>query len=197
MSELYGKMASQRFAQDLGHRWDNLALPRMARVSCLTKKAPWARTREAICSGASAKKEIMNEIRVEIRQISASTSEASLRNHRVLIDRPQEKGGTDKGPMGGELFLASIGGCFMSNLLGAINARETDISDIRMDVSGTITEAPPRFSAVEVLVTAKGPAEQLERLVEVADRGCIMMNTLRGTLEVRIRITNPLTVPAR
>jgi hypothetical protein len=36
-------------------------------------------------------------------------------------------------------------------------------------------------------VTAKDPSEQLERLVEVADRGCIMMNTLRGRLDVRIR----------
>jgi hypothetical protein len=28
----------------------------------------------------------------------------------------------------------------------------------------------------------------LERLVEIADRGCIMMNTLRGKLDVRVLI---------
>ena len=31
----------------------------------------------------------------------------------------------------------------------------------------------------------------LERFVEIADRGCIMMNTLRGKLDVRIRIGVP------
>ena len=49
------------------------------------------------------------------------------------------------------------------------------------------TFAPARFSAVELHVTAKDPSAQLERLVEVADRGCIMMSTLRSKLDVRIR----------
>jgi putative redox protein len=89
--------------------------------------------------------------------------------------------------MGGELFLASIGGCFMSNLLAAINARKANISEVRTDVIGTLAEAPTRFSAVELQVIAKGSSEELEHLVVVADRGCIMMNTLRGKLEVRIR----------
>ncbi len=129
----------------------------------------------------------MPEIKIELCQASLSTSEARLRAHRVLIDRPREKGGTDRGPMGGELFLASIGGCFMSNLLAAINARKTDISEVRTEVTGMIAEGPARFSAVELHVTAKDPSEQLEHLVEMADRGCIMMNTLRGKLDVRIR----------
>jgi putative redox protein len=48
--------------------------------------------------------------------------------------------------MGGELFLTSIGGCFMSTLLAAINARKIDISKVRTEVTGTIAEAPARFS---------------------------------------------------
>jgi len=107
----------------------------------------------------------------------------------VLIDRPVEKGGTDRGPMGGDLFLASVGGCFMSNLLAAIRARGEQISDAHLEVIGTIAESPARFSALELYVTADGAnPELLEKLVEIADRGCIMMNTLRGKLDVRIRI---------
>jgi len=129
----------------------------------------------------------MNQIRIELRQVSAVTSEASLRTHQVLIDRLHEKGGEDKGPMGGELFLASIGGCFMSNLLAAIKARSASISEIRVEVIGAIAESPARFRAVELHVSAKGNSEEFERLVEVADRGCIMMNTLRGKLDVHVR----------
>ena len=46
----------------------------------------------------------MDDIDVELRQVLASASEASLRSHHILIERPQEKGGADQGPMGGELF---------------------------------------------------------------------------------------------
>ena len=131
----------------------------------------------------------MIRMKIEVRQVSASTSEATLRTHHVLIDRPVEKGGTDRGPMGGDLFLASVGGCFMSNLLAAIRARGEQISDARLEVIGTIAESPARFSALELYVTADGAnPELLEKLVEIADRGCIMMNTLRGKLDVRIRI---------
>jgi len=128
-------------------------------------------------------------MKIQVRQVSASTSEATLRTHHVLIDRPVEKGGTDRGPMGGDLFLASVGGCFMSNLLAAIRARGEQVSDAHLEVIGTIAESPARFSALELYVTADGAnPELLEKLVEIADRGCIMMNTLRGKLDVRIRI---------
>ena len=127
-------------------------------------------------------------MKIQLQQVSASASEAALRTHRVLIDRPNDKGGTDSGPMGGELFLASIGGCFMSTLLAAIRARNADVSDVRAEVIGTIAETPTRFSRVELNVEAQGSSEEIERLVTIADKGCIMMNTLRGLLDVRIRI---------
>jgi putative redox protein len=128
-------------------------------------------------------------MKIQLRQVSASTSEATLRTHHVLIDRPVEKGGTDMGPMGGDLFRASVGGCFMSNLLAAIRARGEHISDARLEVIGTIAESPARFSALDLCVTADSAnPELLEKLMEIADRGCIMMNTLRGKLDIRIRI---------
>jgi|SRR5690242_14981932 len=130
-----------------------------------------------------------NEIKIAIRQTSAATSEAAIRQHKTLIDRPAAKGGDDQGPMGGELFLAAIGGCFMSNLLAAIKGREAEISDAHTDVIGVLEGSPARFTAVELNVTAKySDREQFEKLVDIADRGCIMMNTLRGKLDIQVRI---------
>ena len=133
------------------------------------------------------------EIKIQLSQISASATEATMRTHIVPIDRPAAKGGTDIGPMGGELFLAAVGGCFMSNLLAAIRARDSNISGVRTEVTGIIAHSPTRFEAVEFCVTADCPdRELLQRLVEIADRGCIMMNTLRGKLDVRLRIGAPV-----
>ena len=134
-----------------------------------------------------------NQMKIRLRQVSTSTSEATLRTHQVLIDRPAEKGGADMGPMGGELFLAAVGGCFMSNLLAAIRARKAEISDVHTEVIGAIVDSPARFSAVELHVTANSlDRELLDRVVEIADRACIMMNTIRGKLDLRIRIGVPV-----
>ena len=130
-----------------------------------------------------------NEIKIAIRQTSACTSEADIRQHKLSIDRPVAKGGDDQGPMGGELFLAAIGGCFMSNLLAAIRGRQADVSDVQTEVTGALAESPARFTAVEINVTAKySDREQFEKLVDIADRGCIMMNTLRGKLDIKVRV---------
>jgi putative redox protein len=131
-------------------------------------------------------------MKIQLRQVSDSTSEAAIRTHQVLIDRPTAKGGADSGPMGGELFLASVGGCFMSNLLAAIKARDADVTGVRTEVIGILADSPARFSALELYVDAQGSRELLERLVEIADRGCIMMNTLRGKLDVQVRVGVPV-----
>src|SRR5580700_1770829 len=119
-----------------------------------------------------------NEMKIQIRQISPSASEATIRRHRVPIDRPEAKGGGDAGPMGGELFLAAVGGCFMSTLLAAIRAREAEISHVRVEVVGSLADSPARFAGLELWVGAEcRDLELFERLVGIADRSCIMMNT--------------------
>lgn len=130
-----------------------------------------------------------NNITVAVSQVGASTSEARTRQHSVIIDRPEAKGGADRGPMGGELFLAGVGGCFMSNLLAAVRARDAALSEARVEVVGTLAEAPARFEAIHLRVSAKCDDQDLFRkLVDIADRGCIMTNTLRATTSLTVDI---------
>jgi putative redox protein len=134
-----------------------------------------------------------NQMKIQIRQTSASTSEATIRHHKILIDRPASKGGHDQGPMGGELFLSAIGGCFTSTLLAAIKTREAQVSDVQVEVIGSLVDAPTRFSAVEVCVSANySDRELFEKLVEIAEKGCIIVNTLRGKLDLSVRIATPV-----
>ncbi len=139
----------------------------------------------------------MATIEIEVNQNGPATSEASVRGHRVVVDRPAAKGGDDKGPMGGELILAGLGGCFMSNLLAAIRAREADVTNAKTKVTATIADNPARFSAVELSVSAdcEDPA-LLEKLVTIAERGCIAANTLRGGLDLTVKIEQPETAGA-
>lgn len=128
------------------------------------------------------------EIQVQFRQTGPSTTEASIRSHRVLVDRPEAKGGADQGAMGGELLLAGLGGCFLSNLLAAAKAREAPLSDVRAAVAGILDGTPPRFTAMTIDVTASGDPEMLRKLVEIADRSCIVANTVRPAVTLRIHV---------
>jgi len=126
---------------------------------------------------------------IELHHSSGAATEAVIRTHRLLIDRPLEKGGTDQGPMGGELFLASVGGCFMSNLLAAVRAREASVEQLQVAVTGVIEPSPARFTDIELEVSGKcDDSELLAKLVDIASRGCIMVNTLRDKLDLRISI---------
>jgi putative redox protein len=128
-------------------------------------------------------------VHIEVRQVSATTSEAVARQHKVLSDRPEAKGGQDQGPMGGELLLMGLGGCFMSNLLAAIRAREADIKDLRLAIAGTLSEAPMRFTAITLEVRGQyADKAEMEKLVTVAERGCIVANTLKGAVALSLTV---------
>ncbi|MCE2471106.1 MAG: OsmC family protein [Anaerolineae bacterium] len=131
----------------------------------------------------------MPTIKVKLNQVDDATTAAQIRNHAIDIDRPEAKGGNDKGAMGGELLLASLGGCFNSNLLAAVRARDLDIDDIAIEVSGELAEAPARFAAIDMVVTsAFADRAEFEKLVLMCERACIVANTLKGSVDLTVSV---------
>jgi len=132
----------------------------------------------------------MAEVKVQLRQVGPTTSEATLpRGHVTLVDRPEAKGGADNGPMGGEYFLTAVGGCFMSTLLAAIGAREAQVSNVRTEVTGTLGGEPTVFASVSLEVSADCDDEELlQHLVDVAERGCIMVNSLKRGVDFSVHV---------
>jgi putative redox protein len=128
-------------------------------------------------------------LEVRIEQVGPSTAKGIARTHSVLIDRPAAKGGEDRGPLGGEYLLLALGGCFMSNLLAAIRAREAAVSDVRITVNGTIDGPPDRFTALTLTIAATHQdAELLKKLVAIAERSCIVTNTLRSGVSIALML---------
>jgi putative redox protein len=126
---------------------------------------------------------------VEIDQIGRSTSRAKARSHELLVDRPKEKEGEDRGPLGGELLLVSLGGCFLSTLLAAVNTRSADVSNVKVSVTGMIGGVPERFEAMDLKVSATYSDEDLMRkLVNIAERGCLVTNTLKDAVNISVTV---------
>ena len=130
-----------------------------------------------------------NQVQVQVTQISSSASEGTAREHTTIMDRPNAKGGENRGAMGGEHLLMALGGCFMSNLLAAIQSREAAVSNVNLAIGGTLESAPPHFSAVEMTVSAEfDDRDLMEKLVTIAEKGCIVANTLKKSVDLSISI---------
>jgi len=126
-------------------------------------------------------------VRVELIQTGPTTTRAEVRGHALAVDRPPEKGGEDAGPMGGELLLAALGGCFASNLLAAIRGRDADVRDVRVAVEADPADGPPRFAALRLHASAAtDDGAAFAKLVTIAERGCIVANTLAGGVPVHV-----------
>ena len=129
------------------------------------------------------------KVNVSVRQIGPTASEGTARNHKVVMDRPEAKGGENRGAMGGENLLMALGGCFMSNLLAAALARDYDLKDVKLSITGTLASAPPGFTAVDMDIAADySDKAGMEKLVTIAERGCIVANTLKNALDLKITL---------
>jgi putative redox protein len=128
-------------------------------------------------------------IKIDVEQVGPSTGSATARSHTALVDRPVEKGGSDRGPLGGEYLLISLGGCFLSTLLAAVRTREADVSNVRVSLSGTVGGVPERFESIAMHVSATHSDDDLMRkLVALAERGCLVTNTLKDAVGISITI---------
>jgi len=95
----------------------------------------------------------MPTIHVTVNQLDHSASHGQARDHAFIMDRPEAKGGQNKGPMGGEALLLGLGGCFMSNLLAAAKARDIRISDAKTEITAELADAPSRYTDIHVANT--------------------------------------------
>lgn len=122
-----------------------------------------------------------------IEHVANTTSRATVRTHALLVDRSVAKGGLDLGPAGGEYMLVSLGGCFTSHLLAAIRAREADMTNVRVAVTGTLDGNPERFTAFTMDVSATcADAKLARKLIAIAARACQVSSTLREAAPIAI-----------
>lgn len=132
-------------------------------------------------------------VKATLEHVDQITSKATIRTHQVLVDRGTAKGGLDRGPAGGEYLLVALGGCFTSHLLAAIRAREVAMTNVRVDVTGTMDGTPERFTAFTLEVSADCADEDAARkMVAIAGRGCQVVNTLRPVASVAISYAGAL-----
>jgi len=129
----------------------------------------------------------MPTVTVNVEQLDHSASQGAARQHTLMMDRPEAKGGQNKGPMGGEALLMGLGGCFMSNLLAAAISRDIQITNGAVEINGEISDSRPLYTDIHMKVTAEcSEPDQFEKLVTMAERGCLAANTLGKAVNLTV-----------
>ena len=82
-----------------------------------------------------------------------------------------------------------LGGCFMSNLLAAIKAREADVKNVRIEIIGSVAAEPARYTAVNLSISAEySDKDLMTKLVTIAERGCLVANSIKSAIDLSFTI---------
>jgi putative redox protein len=97
--------------------------------------------------------------------------EVEMREHRLVSDEPEEKGGTDKGPKPTELLAAALASCTAITIEMYADRKEWDLGHVEVNVNFTEASAsdPPKFG-VQIQVQAELDEEQRKRILVIAGK---------------------------
>lgn len=105
---------------------------------------------------------------------------------QIVVDEPEEAGGTNTGPQPTDLLLTSISSCFTLAITYAARKRDVQLGTLNVVATGSYDG--PRFARISVLVESESPREVLDTLLPAAERMCYVTNTLRRPPELTIDV---------
>ena len=128
-------------------------------------------------------------MKIEILQISQSTSEANVGVHKVLIDKPLSQNGSDNGATGEQLFLMSLGGDIMSHLLEEIQLEKVEVNDIKILVEAVEPQKAQRFTEASLAFSANyEDKNDFKNCISKALRKSIVFTTIGDIIKIQIKV---------
>jgi uncharacterized OsmC-like protein len=106
----------------------------------------------------------------------------------LVVDEPEDVGGTGQGPMPTDLLLASLSSCYAMALAWAARKQGFDLPDLEVTATGTYQGQ--RFADFELTVTSSLPADRMWPLLEPARRACYVSNTLDERPGLSVTVTS-------
>ena len=133
----------------------------------------------------------MAEHKAVIKQISGVTFAGRTEdsNHWVMMDGPEDFGGSNAAIRPKELLLLSLGGCSGSDVAVILKKKRVHVDDFQMNVTAESTETHPRVYSkinVEYVFTGKNIREKdVERAIQLSeDTYCGVRAMLKNTVEI-------------
>jgi putative redox protein len=97
--------------------------------------------------------------------------EIEIREHRLISDEPERRGGTDNGPTPTELLAASLASCTAITIEMYADRKEWDLGQLEVEVDFTESEneMPAGFD-VQIRIPAQLSEDQHRRVLVIAGK---------------------------
>ena len=106
-----------------------------------------------------------------VRRRKGYEHEIEIREHRLIADEPEDKGGTDTGPKPTELLAASLASCTAITIEMYADRKEWDLGQVEVtaDFTEASTDSPASFQ-VNIKVPAELDDDQRDRILVIAGK---------------------------
>jgi len=106
-----------------------------------------------------------------VRRRQGYEHEIEMREHRLIADEPQEKGGGDQGPKPTELLAASLASCTAITMEMYADRKEWGLGtvEVAVDFTEATADEPPKFE-LRITLGAQLSEENRERLLTIAGK---------------------------
>lgn len=143
----------------------------------------------------------MANAKFSVKATGASDSKTIVeaRNFKIIVDEPENLGGTDEGANPVEYVLAALAGCL--NVVGHMIAREMefDLKGIKIDLEGELNPAKlmgenvdtrAGYNAIKVRITPDANVDRktLETWLEKIDERCPVSDNISNTTPVNFTL---------
>lgn len=122
-------------------------------------------------------------------------AEATAGNHKVMIDEPEESGGTDKGMNPIELMLTGLGGCQVLSAKMFAAVMDFKFEEITVDVEGDVDmdvimgDDPEAYRGLSEIrccyhIKTDESEDRVKEFIKLVDDRCPVSETLKNAVNV-------------
>lgn len=115
--------------------------------------------------------------------------ETDIRGHRVVVDVPENLGGTDTGPMPPELVVTSLGTCVGIYVVNFCRKHHISTEGLKVHTEWEKGTNPSRIAKMDVFIElpAGVPGEKYDAFMETV-RKCTVHNTFCQIPEITLTL---------
>jgi putative redox protein len=126
---------------------------------------------------------------INVKWTGEMAFEASIRDHRILMDAKVGAGGHNNGPRPNSLIMVSLGGCTGMDVISILKKMQVEVRELNIRVLGERADEHPRlYTSLHVIYEFGGenlPIDKLTRAIELSqDKYCGVSATLKKAMPV-------------
>jgi len=131
--------------------------------------------------------------KVDVTWTENMAFEATVNNHKIVLDAVESVGGKDRGPRPKALTLVSLGGCTGMDVVSMLKKMRVEFESLNIEVEGELTDEHPKvYHTITINYIFKGkglPMEKLEKAVNLSqDRYCGVTAMLNKAAKIEHKI---------